>query len=131
MSDEHERPGLSLNAMAIGVVALAAYFCWALAASAYLGEFFDVQQARRAGRATGVAFLVMQTLSFLINSVRLDQLPGILGNAFTNDRWLIVLFLVLEALAVGFWLWMRRLEAELAGPQKKRRKRKRKRRRSD
>ena len=131
MSDDHDRPGLSLNAMAIGVMVLAAYFCWALAASAHLGEFFDMSRTPISGRGRGLAFLVMQTLSFLINSVRLDQLPGILGNAFTNDRWLIVLFLVLEALAVGFWLWMRRLEAELAGPRKKRRKRKRKQRRRD
>jgi hypothetical protein len=123
MSDDHNRPGLSLNAMAVGVMVLAAYFCWALAASAYLGESFDMQQARRAGRGAGVAFLVMQTLSFLFNSVRFDQLPGIVGNAFTNDRWVLVLFLVLEVLAVGFWMWMRKLEAELAGPAKKRRRR--------
>ena len=131
MSDHDQRGGLSVNVMAIGIIILCAFFCWALAASAYLGEFFDMQEASRSGRRAGVTFLVMQTMSFLINSARFDQLPGILGNALTQDRWIVWLFLILESLAVGFWLFVRKLEAELAGPQRKRRKRKRKRRRPE
>jgi hypothetical protein len=129
MSHDEEKDGLSVTAMVIGVMILIAWFCWAMAASSYFGSLFDVAapepgSGRFGGRSRGLALIIGTVISFLLNSLRIDHAPAIISHVFADERWILITFLALMGAAVLFGLWVRKLEAQLAGPQRKpRRKR--------
>ena len=131
--DEHQ--GLSVNAMMIGIMVLVAYMCWALAANSYMGSVFSYEDMEPGGgrigsRSRGLAWLIGTVISFLLNSIRIDHTVGIIQHAFTQERWILLLFGVLMGCTVLFGLWVKKLETELAGPtRKKKRKRKKRKRR--
>lgn len=128
MSHDEESGGLSVTAMVIGIMLLVAWFCWALAASSYFGSLFDVAapepgSGRFGARGRGLALIVGTVISFLLNSLRLNHAPAILSHVFANERWILITFAALMVGAVLFGIWVRKLEAELAGPRRKPRRR--------
>lgn len=128
MSHDEESGGLSVTAMVIGIMLLVAWFCWALAASSYFGSLFDVAapepgSGRFGARSRGLALIVGTVISFLLNSLRLNHAPAILSHVFANERWILITFAALMVGAVLFGIWVRKLEAELAGPRRKPRRR--------
>jgi phosphotransferase system glucose/maltose/N-acetylglucosamine-specific IIC component len=130
MSHDEEKDGLSVTAMVIGVMLLITWFCWALGASSYFGSLFEIAppeagSGRIGGRSRGLALLIGTVISFLLNSLRLNHAPDIISYVFANERWIIVTFLALMGTAVLFGLWVKKLEAELAGPKRKKGGRKR------
>jgi phosphotransferase system glucose/maltose/N-acetylglucosamine-specific IIC component len=130
MAHEDEKDGLSVTAMVIAVMLLITWFCWALGASSYFGSLFEVAapepgSGRFGGRSRGLALIIGTVISFLLNSVRLNHAPAIIGHVFANERWIIITFLVLMGTAVLFGFWVKKLEAELAGPKPKKNRRKR------
>lgn len=128
MSHDEESGGMSVTAMVIGIMLLVAWFCWALAASSYFGSLFDVAapepgSGRFGARSRGLALIVGTVISFLLNSLRLNHAPAILSHVFANERWILITFAALMVGAVLFGIWVRKLEAELAGPRRKPRRR--------
>jgi hypothetical protein len=123
MSSDDEKDGLSVRAMVIGVMILITWFCWAMAASSYFGSLFDVAapepgSGRLGGRSRGLALIIGTVLSFLLNSLRINHAPAIISHVLASERWILITFLFLMGTAVLFGLWVRKLEAQLAGPRR-------------
>jgi hypothetical protein len=130
MAHDEQKDGLSVTAMMIAVMLLIIWFCWALAASSYFGSLFEVAapepgSGRYGARSRGLALIIGTVISFLLNSLRLNHAGAIISHVFASERWIIVTFLALMGTAVLFGLWVKKLEAELAGPRRKKSRRKR------
>lgn len=136
MSEPEARGGISVQTMVIGVMLLITYLCWAMAASAYMGAAVEVAgpesgagAGRLGARSRGLALIMASIISFLLNSVRLDQAPAILLNTLQHEQWIVLLFVVLMACALLFGAWVKKVEADLAGPRRRREGKQRKKRR--
>lgn len=124
MARKRKREGISIKAMTITVMVLIGYLCWGVAASSYLGRVFEPIEPELGRRlASGLSFVLASFGTFLVNSLRIDQAPAVFMNSLRNHPWHFGLFLGLEGAAVGFGLWLKKVEQELNPPTKRRKRR--------
>lgn len=114
--------GVSPLAMTIGVMIFIAWFFWAVAASACLGAVVDPGLTEGAG-GESLWFGISGFVTFFGNSFRFDQLPRVVAFVFQERIGILWLFLMFEAAALGFGLWVRSLEAEFQAKTEKRKHR--------
>ncbi|MCA9110679.1 MAG: hypothetical protein KDA52_12070 [Planctomycetaceae bacterium] len=127
MADDQKNDGISVHTMTIGVMLLVAYICWGIAASAYLDPLVELgppPEGFRRGRGGGYAIkaLLYWLVSFVGNSLRLNHVVGITSNVLRNDQWILLTFVVLEVLALGFGIWVKMLDTKLNPPRRKRKR---------
>ena len=125
-----------LKWVVVALMALIAAVCWAFAAAGYAHHELGwrtggVQGARERDKSqsgsSGTDDYFERASSraltdFLNNAV--EQIPhagAVLGYAVRNSLWLVILFIVLEALPLVFWWKANALEKELAKDARKRR----------
>jgi hypothetical protein len=110
----------SLKWVALVLIVLIAAFCWSLGAASYahnrLGwrtgsfEGGDAGEMQMGYRGRGAL------ADFLSNSVeQLNAAPQVIGYCVSEAWWVIIVFSVLEGLAILFWIKARAIEKELAG----------------
>ncbi len=117
MSKNGDSDGISTKVMVLGVMLLIAYLCWAIAASASIGPSSEAP-----GYGRGLWLMAKAFLSFLTTSLRFDKAPAVLENALRSERWILVLFAVLEIAAVLFGVWVKTLDTKLNAPKDKTRR---------
>ena len=125
-----------LKWVVVALMVLIAALCWALAAAGYAHHELGwrtggVQGAWERDKSSGGSSgtdddfedASSSALADFLNNA-LEQIPhagAVLGYAVRHSLWLVILFVLLEALALVFWWKARSFEKELAEDERKRR----------
>lgn len=115
---EHDDPeqNKSVGWVAIGLAIAVLYFGWTFLAADY-NPISGPHMTRRSVGAVGVLFRL------IANSIgQLGNFSAVMDHAFHNRMWFVILVGVLEVGVFLLWMFMKKLERELYGPQTRRRK---------
>lgn len=118
MSDEER--SLPLGIVLVGVMLLVLAFFWCSAASSYATEV----EGRTLGRVGGPRRMGVAALAFfLINGlVQIANIPAVVSFTLAQQKWVVIGFLIVEALVLVGFFGIKVVERNLEGPPKKKRR---------
>ncbi len=115
-NSEEQNKSVGWVAMALAIAVL--YFGWAFLAA----DYHPISGPHMTRRSVGAVGVIIRLIA---NSIQeLGEFSAVMGHAFRNRMWLIILVIVLEVGVFLLWLMMKKLERELWGPQPARRRKK-------